>query len=153
MFLKLLDHSILQEIRSPFSLLADLPLAIGCLTTWRSHLLPMAWMSAVLIITRTLPLFCPVCLLPLNWQRNKAVADGAVSYHIDHFVRTRIAKYSYGTESSLPYDSSNPEHMFRPHSVYTDLNGHKKIRGSFSVILPKVDAATLLELLLMPNHV
>ena len=40
----------------------------------------------------------------------------------------------------MPYNSSNPEHMFRPHSVYTDLTGHKMIRGSFDVILPKVEA-------------
>jgi hypothetical protein len=77
------------------------------------------------------------------WPRNKAVADGTVSYYIDHFVTTRVAKYSYGTRSSLPYDPSDPEHLSRPHAIYTDLTGHQKIRGSFDVILPKVEAVTL----------
>jgi len=89
------------------------------------------------------------------WQRNKAVADGAVSYYIDHFVTNRVAKYSYGTDADLPYDPSDTEHTSRPRSIYTDLTGRKKIRGSFDVVLPKVEAVNLLllELLLMLRHV
>lgn len=68
---------------------------------------------------------------------NKAVADGAVSYHLDHFVRSRVAKYSYGVQATMPYDPSNPEHMTRRHFVYTDLTGRKRIRRFFDVILRK----------------
>ncbi|KAF9524973.1 hypothetical protein CPB83DRAFT_871039 [Crepidotus variabilis] len=73
---------------------------------------------------------------------NKAVADGAVSYHIDHFVQARIAKYSYGVRVHVPYNSSDPEHMVRKHAVFTDLEGHQRVGGHFDVILPKVTSVS-----------
>ncbi len=68
-------------------------------------------------------------------------------------MTTRVAKYFYGMDMGLSYDPSNPEHISRPHSVFTDLTGHKRISGSFSVILPKVEAVNLLKLFLILIHV
>jgi len=67
---------------------------------------------------------------------NKAVSEGAISFYLDHFVRTRVSKFTYGCFSSIPYDSNNPEYKSRSHKVYTVL-GMKWISGYFGIILPK----------------
>ncbi|KAF8638101.1 hypothetical protein AX17_002441 [Amanita inopinata Kibby_2008] len=68
---------------------------------------------------------------------NKAVAEGAVSFHIDHFVSTRVSKFTYGTEVSIIYNSNYQEHSARKPSSYIALNGQREIPGAFSVILTK----------------
>lgn len=70
--------------------------------------------------------------------RNKAVADGAVSFYLDHFVSARISKMAYGINCSVPFDPTNKEHQNRLSSVFTSLTGEKKLSGVFSVILQKV---------------
>jgi len=91
-------------------------------------------------------------MLIVSFFRNKAVADGAVSYHIDHFVSARVAKFSYGTQSNIPFDSSDPEHRARSHLVYTDLLGHKRIRNHFCVVLPKVNTTHITFALAVLTH-
>ncbi|KAJ7189266.1 hypothetical protein C8R46DRAFT_36829 [Mycena filopes] len=44
---------------------------------------------------------------------NKAVADGAVSFYIDHHVSVRVAKETYGLEISEVYNPNNYEHAAR----------------------------------------
>ncbi|KAJ3514769.1 hypothetical protein NLJ89_g2175 [Agrocybe chaxingu] len=68
---------------------------------------------------------------------NKAVADGAVSFCIDHFVQARVAKYSYGICMNTSYNSRNTEHIARGKGVFVGLDGYPRIRGAFDVILPK----------------
>jgi hypothetical protein len=70
-------------------------------------------------------------------DRNKAVAEGAVSFHIDHFVNARVAKYSYGTDAAILFNPFNEEHVRRLHLSNKDMNGLLRLQG-FSVILPKV---------------
>jgi len=65
---------------------------------------------------------------------NKAVADGAISYYIDHFVQTRVSKLTYGSKGSIDYVSSDPEHRKRP--IFTSISGIKRIDKVFWVILP-----------------
>lgn len=67
---------------------------------------------------------------------SKAVADGAISYYIDHFVQTRVSKLTYGSKGSIDYDSSNLEHRRR--STFTSISGIKRIDGVFWVILSGV---------------
>ena len=74
----------------------------------------------------------------LSFWRNKAVADGAVSFYIDHFCRIHIAKYFYGTDKNICYDPNNPEHTSRRDSVWKDSVGIEYTGGAFGVILPKV---------------
>ena len=50
--------------------------------------------------------------------RNKAVSDGAISFYLDHFVRTRVSKVTYGVFFSPEYDPSDPDHRSRSHNVY-----------------------------------
>ncbi|KAM6497412.1 hypothetical protein JOM56_007885 [Amanita muscaria] len=69
---------------------------------------------------------------------NKAVADGAVSYYLDHYVTARVSKYSYGIEIIDLFDPMNPEHARRSNTnVMRKADGKYYIPGAFSTILKK----------------
>ncbi|KAF8959240.1 hypothetical protein BDZ97DRAFT_1838744 [Flammula alnicola] len=68
---------------------------------------------------------------------NKAVADGAISFFLDHFVRTRISKVTYGCFCVIPYIPTDPEHLQRSGSTIVRPNGLKHVQDSFKVVLPK----------------
>lgn len=69
---------------------------------------------------------------------NKAVSDGAVSFYLDHFVRSRIAKVTYGVFTRLRFDNSDPEHLDRISKVYTDdIDGTLRLGAAFDSILSK----------------
>ena len=70
--------------------------------------------------------------------RNKAVSDGAISFYLDHFVRTRVSKITYGNFCHIPYDASASDHRSRSHKVFISVSGNKRISESFDIILPKV---------------
>ena len=70
--------------------------------------------------------------------RSKAVADGAVSFCIDHYVTSRVSKFGYGTDCSIPYDANDPEHTSRNDKKHIDPSGEVMIEGLFSNILPMV---------------
>ena len=83
-----------------------------------------------------------VCLLISVWliymcTRNKAVAAGAVSYYLDHFVVGRLVRYTYGIPASIPYDPSDPEHRKRAHKKYMGITGVPRL-DVFSPTLFKV---------------
>ena len=78
-----------------------------------------------------------------NFFRNKAVSDGAISFYLDHFVRSRVSKFTYGTFYSILYDPNDPDHQSRSYDVFTDLCGEKLIDGFFDIILPKVSCVIL----------
>ncbi|KAF8652555.1 hypothetical protein AX16_004338 [Volvariella volvacea WC 439] len=67
----------------------------------------------------------------------KAVSDGAISFHLDHYVETRVSKYTYGTNCSTLFDLTDPEHLQRRSSVFRGLDGLPRLSGYFSIILPK----------------
>ncbi|KDR69801.1 hypothetical protein GALMADRAFT_145198 [Galerina marginata CBS 339.88] len=68
---------------------------------------------------------------------NKVVADGAVSFYIDHFVASRVSKLAYGTEVYARFQPQNPDHILRSEKKFQDLTGDIVITGLFSTILPK----------------
>ncbi|KAF5354421.1 hypothetical protein D9758_010726 [Tetrapyrgos nigripes] len=68
---------------------------------------------------------------------NKAVPDGALSFHLDHFVSVRVSKYTYGTKISVKYDSTDPEHRRRSHFITTKPSGTKVLPSAFDEILAK----------------
>jgi hypothetical protein len=68
---------------------------------------------------------------------NKAVADGAVSFYIDHLVSSRVARATYGIECSTQYDSQDPEHLARESKSYINVAGVRRIPGYFESILRK----------------
>ena len=71
-------------------------------------------------------------------HRNKAVAIGAVSYYIDHFVTGRISKFTYGVLGNVVYDPYDPEHVLREHQSYVDAVGDTCIPNNFRTMLPRV---------------
>lgn len=68
---------------------------------------------------------------------NKAVADGAVSFYADHFVKARVSKFTYGINSYVPYDMTNVEHRRRLATVFVDSDGVENVQNVFSAILKK----------------
>jgi len=73
---------------------------------------------------------------------NKAVSDGAISFYLDHYVRTRVSKVTYGNFCHIPFDSNDPEHQLRIKNTFISVSGNKRISDSFDVILPKVRSET-----------
>jgi len=76
------------------------------------------------------------------YHRNKAVADGAASYYVDHFVDTRIARWNYGTKMRTLYDANNAEHRHREHTTIFNAAGEKRVPNRFDIILNKVQLVT-----------
>ncbi|KAK2464384.1 hypothetical protein APHAL10511_003531 [Amanita phalloides] len=68
---------------------------------------------------------------------NKAVAEGAVLFKLDRSVSTRIARYTYGTESCIRFDPSDTDHYLREHKSFESLSGDRLLPDWFSAILCK----------------
>ncbi|PFH47738.1 hypothetical protein AMATHDRAFT_151443 [Amanita thiersii Skay4041] len=68
---------------------------------------------------------------------NKAVAEGAVSYYLDHTVKHRVSKYDFGIPISEVYNPNNPDHLARQNYTFPVASGGRWISGAFSVILHK----------------
>ena len=85
-------------------------------------------------------------------HRNKAVSDGAISFYLDHFVRTRVSKVTYGSFFHPKYNPSDPDHKSQSHKVYTAISGEEHLRDFFYISLPKVSCLiTFLESMLFRN--
>ncbi|KAF9649037.1 hypothetical protein BDM02DRAFT_3095383 [Thelephora ganbajun] len=72
-----------------------------------------------------------------DMDTNKAVAIGAVSYYVDHFVTGRISKFTYGVPCNILYNSSNPEHARRAHKLFVDAMGERCVPGHFDTMLSR----------------
>ena len=68
---------------------------------------------------------------------NKAVSDGAISFYLDHFVRTRVSKYTYGSFGNIEYDASDPSHQERQHKARRFPSGIRVLPDHFTTILAK----------------
>ncbi|KAH6897540.1 hypothetical protein BKA70DRAFT_751100 [Coprinopsis sp. MPI-PUGE-AT-0042] len=68
---------------------------------------------------------------------NKAVSDGALSFYLDHFVKTRVSKVAYGSFCHIPYDSDDSDHTVREAQTFISVSNSKRIGGFFQVVLPK----------------
>ncbi|KIL60590.1 hypothetical protein M378DRAFT_914269 [Amanita muscaria Koide BX008] len=68
---------------------------------------------------------------------NKAVADGAVSYYLDHYVTSRVSKYSYGISVNVLFNPTDPEHARRENTKLMGADGKYRIPGAFDTILKK----------------
>lgn len=80
------------------------------------------------------------------WQRSKAVPHGAISFHLDGRVSSRVSRATYGVEVWNAYDSKLPDHVKRgARGLITvhPITGEPILYGSFSVILPRVSIAVL----------
>lgn len=77
-------------------------------------------------------------LTRISGSRNKAVSDGAISFYLDHFVRTRVSKLTYGNICHIAYDPNDPEHHARVSTAFTSASGRRLIPDAFDTILAKV---------------
>ncbi|KAK0448967.1 uncharacterized protein EV420DRAFT_836050 [Desarmillaria tabescens] len=68
---------------------------------------------------------------------NKAVADGALSFYLDHVVAARVSRYDYGISVYTHYNPYDAEHYVRSGTTFYDGAGALSIPGQFSIILPK----------------
>ncbi|KAJ6535550.1 hypothetical protein B0H19DRAFT_1271293 [Mycena capillaripes] len=68
---------------------------------------------------------------------NKAVADGAVSFYLDHYVSARISKHTYGIECVNLYNSNDAEHRARSNNASKNAAGDLMVPKNFSPILTK----------------
>ena len=71
-------------------------------------------------------------------RRNKAVAVGAVSYYIDHFVTARILKFTYGVECDTRYRPSDPESVERWGKSFVNAMEERRVPGAFKTMLTRV---------------
>ena len=133
----------LQSIFCIFSMScswAGLPRATGYSSKYMNHFLPLDWTS---FVPKTM---CECSRskdgfgCSKNFFRNKAVSDGAISFYLDHFVKTRVSKVTYGHFCNLLYDPSVPDHRSQSHNVFTSVSGAERIKGFFDIILPKVNS-------------
>ncbi|PIL34591.1 hypothetical protein GSI_03370 [Ganoderma sinense ZZ0214-1] len=68
---------------------------------------------------------------------NKAVANGAVSFFLDHFVSSRVMKMTYGTYVCVKYNADKPEHRARRSKKYVRPSGEVVLSGRFDTVLRK----------------
>jgi len=87
--------------------------------------------------------------LTLVTHSNKAVAVGAASFYVDHFVTGRISRFTYGAPSAVSYQSSNHEHLRRKKKIYMDAAGDRRVPGHFESMLLRVCHLPLLIMLLV----
>jgi hypothetical protein len=73
-----------------------------------------------------------------NRCRNKAVAEGAVSFYLDHRVGSRMSRFTYGVNCHVPYNPNDEEHRLRSICSWLSPSGLRRLPGFFSAILPKV---------------
>lgn len=75
---------------------------------------------------------------------NKAVADGGVSFFIDHLVSSRTARFTYGTECNALYNEHDPEHVARRDNAFEGVTGYLEVPHAFESILKKAGHSSLL---------
>ncbi|KAH9847715.1 hypothetical protein C2E23DRAFT_484151 [Lenzites betulinus] len=66
---------------------------------------------------------------------NKAVAEGGVSFYLEHFVAVRVIKMTYGTVINTSYDVNDGEHVARSWKMIVRPSGRVVIPDYFSPIL------------------
>ena len=71
-------------------------------------------------------------------RSHKAVPDGALSFLVDHLVKSRVARATYGTDFSAIADYANLEHISRRETWFTSANGRLLVPNAFKGILRKV---------------
>ena len=72
---------------------------------------------------------------------SKAIAHGALSWHLHSGVRTRIARFHYGAEVQILHDPNDPEMIGR--EKYKDPKGDWRVRGAWKEIIRKVKKKNL----------
>ncbi|KAH9940112.1 uncharacterized protein BXZ73DRAFT_99109 [Epithele typhae] len=83
---------------------------------------------------------------------NKAVANGAVCFFLEHFVSARVMKMTYGINVVFDYNPVDPEHRQRASNTFTQQSGRVVVRDGFSPILKKGTRVRETEEVSQPYH-
>ncbi|KAI0725427.1 hypothetical protein C8Q72DRAFT_852742 [Fomitopsis betulina] len=75
-------------------------------------------------------------------QTSKAVAEGALWFYLDHRVRARVARHTYGSQCDAHYDASIPSHRVRRISAKISLDGSLVLPSHFAVLARKGTSVT-----------
>lgn len=67
------------------------------------------------------------------------MSDGAVSYYLDRYVRSRIARFSYGQIIAVLYDSNDLAHVGRADQCVTWADGTVRVNDYFNTMISKVN--------------
>jgi hypothetical protein len=67
----------------------------------------------------------------------KAVANGALAWHLDSTVDSRVARYHYGIETRYAYDENDPECVSRAATKYKAMDGNWYLNHLWSGIVKK----------------
>lgn len=70
--------------------------------------------------------------------RSKAVAEGGVSFYLENFVSVRAMLLTYGTNITIPYCASDPDHYARRAEIFARPSGRIVLPKAFSIIIQKV---------------
>ncbi|KAK7467520.1 hypothetical protein VKT23_004573 [Stygiomarasmius scandens] len=68
---------------------------------------------------------------------NKAVADGAIWFYLNHIVTSRISRRVYGARCIRDYIASDPEHRKREDLIEFSCTGKRELHNGFDIILGK----------------
>ncbi|KAF8691922.1 hypothetical protein AX14_002706 [Amanita brunnescens Koide BX004] len=68
---------------------------------------------------------------------NKAVAEGAIMFKLDHSVSSRVARYTYGIESYRIFNPNLADHLAREDTCFEAPSGDMWVPNRFSSILQK----------------
>jgi hypothetical protein len=119
---------------------AGLPQAVGYFQNFKSIRVRKVYSFTALMVTcmftpssvRTIDL-CAPC-------RGKAVADGAISYLVDHFVSMRVIKTTIVTPAVTPFIPHNQEHQRRQRlgHVRTFADGKNHVDHACLAVVTKV---------------
>ncbi|KAG6369907.1 hypothetical protein JVT61DRAFT_13374 [Boletus reticuloceps] len=74
--------------------------------------------------------------------KNKAVADGALAFYLDHRVSARVSKFTYGTRCAVEFNKNNEQHKLRAASAIPRPSGRMVLPNAFSAILHKGTAVS-----------
>jgi hypothetical protein len=124
------------------SLLEASPALRTCTKSCRHGVLVWASLLVDRMVQRKHPRSSETIMIIIIERRTKAVADGALSWYLDSSVSTRVNKYFYGTETTIPWTMQDPEIANR----FIDHAGDWRVNGFWSPIVAKVS-------ILLPPHV
>ncbi|KZP28411.1 hypothetical protein FIBSPDRAFT_927551 [Athelia psychrophila] len=68
---------------------------------------------------------------------NKAIADGAMEFYLDHRMSERVSSKTYGMKCSTIFNKDDPEHRARKLTLYAGASGRQYVQHKFTPILPK----------------
>ncbi|KAH0836433.1 hypothetical protein J3R83DRAFT_8038 [Lanmaoa asiatica] len=78
-------------------------------------------------------------------RAHKAVPDGALLFLVDHLVKSRVARATYGTTYATLVDLGDPEHLSRSATWHMNAAGLPMVPLAFKAILQKAGFCSFVE--------